>query len=98
MPQKSIKFLLMKHKRMNTFHPDNTDYLDIQRTFDKNPYHGLIQKLRSQKIRKKTLTCINNWLKDWKRRVRVHSQFRKKISVQVYSHAFGSCTAQCISK
>lgn len=88
----------MKHKRMNTICSDNTDYLDIQKTFDKNSYHGLIKKLRSQKIRKKVLTCINTWLKDWKWRLGANSQFRKKIPVEVYSHAFGSCTAQCVSK
>lgn len=35
---------------MNKIHPDDTDYLDFQKAFDKIPYQGLLKKQRSQKI------------------------------------------------
>lgn len=53
----------MIHKRINEIHPDDTDYLDFQKVFDKIPYQGFLKKLRSQKIKKKILACINNWLR-----------------------------------
>lgn len=83
---------------MNKIHPDDTDYLDFQKAFDKIPYQGLLKNLRSQKIKEKILACINNLLKDWKQRLGVHSQCRKRIPVELYSHVLGSCTAQRISK
>lgn len=76
---------LMNHKRMNKIHPDDTDYLDFQKTFDKILYQGLLKKQRSQKIKKKILACINNWLKGWKQRLGVHSQRRKRIPVELQS-------------
>lgn len=48
---------------MNKIHPDDTDYLDFQKAFDKIPYQGSLKELRSQKIKKKILACINNWLR-----------------------------------
>ena len=83
---------------MNKIHPDDTDYLAFQKAFDKIPYQGLLKKLRSQKIKKKILACINNWLKDLKQRLGVHSQCRKRIPVELSSHVFGSHTDRHISK
>lgn len=53
----------MIHKRINKIHPDDTDYLDFQKAFDKILYQGCLKELRSQKIKKKILACINNWLR-----------------------------------
>lgn len=75
----------MNHKRMNKIHPDDTDYLDFQKVFDKILYQGLFKKQRSQKIKKKILACINNWLNGWKQILGVHSQCRKRILVELQS-------------
>lgn len=48
---------------MDKICPDDTDYLDFQKAFDKIPYQGSLKKLRSQKIKKKILACINNCLR-----------------------------------
>lgn len=53
----------MIHKRINRIHPDDTDYLDFQKVFDKIPYQGSLKELRSQKIKKKIHACINNCLR-----------------------------------
>uniref|UniRef100_A0A8C3FHN3 Reverse transcriptase domain-containing protein n=1 Tax=Chrysemys picta bellii TaxID=8478 RepID=A0A8C3FHN3_CHRPI len=70
-----LEFCEGVNKHVDKGDPVDVVYLDFQKAFDKVPHQRLLRKLNSHGRRGKTLSWIENWLKDREQRVGINGKF-----------------------